>query len=177
MLSTILIVVCVVVVLVLGVIALRPPVFHLERSMVTKAPPERVFALINDFRLWPAWSPWENIDPAMKKTFAGPATGTGAVYSWDGNKKVGAGRMTIANTEPPGRIDIKLDFFRPFPANNTTTFTMVHDQFGTTKVTWAMDGRNNFAAKAFQLVMSMDAVVGKDFAKGLAALKAAAERG
>lgn len=156
------------------VVATRPSTFHVERSIAVAAPPEAVFAQVNDFHAWPSWSPWEKLDPGMKKTFEGTPAGAGAIYSWVGNDKVGEGRMTIEKSEKPSIVGIKLEFLKPFAATNTATFRFVPSAEGTT-VTWAMDGHNNFMSKAFQLFMDMDKLVGGDFERGLAAMKSAAE--
>lgn len=155
-------------------VATRPPAFHVERSITIAAPPESAFARVNDLHAWGAWSPYEQKDPQMKRTWDGSPSGTGAVYAWAGNGEVGEGRMTIVQSDAPSRIAIKLEFFRPFAATNTATFTFVPTPEGT-RVTWAMDGRKNFVAKALHLVMNMDTMVGGDFEKGLVALKTLAE--
>src|SRR5262249_7146798 len=131
-------------------------------------------AQVNDFHAWPAWSPWEKLDPQMKKTFEGPASGVGAKYAWTGNDKVGEGRMTIEKSEKPSTVGIKLEFLKPFEATNATTFTFAPTAKGS-KVTWAMDGENNFMAKAASLFMDMDKMIGGDFERGLTAMKTAAE--
>jgi uncharacterized protein YndB with AHSA1/START domain len=156
-------------------VATRPAAFRIERSIVVSAPPESAFAHVNDFHKWAAWSPWEKMDPTMKKTFDGAPAGAGAVYSWVGNQKVGEGRMTIEKSEAPSLVGLKLEFFKPWAATNATTFSFVPSDGGT-KVTWAMDGAHaGFGAKAFSVVMNMDKLVGKDFERGLASLKTLAE--
>jgi uncharacterized protein YndB with AHSA1/START domain len=174
MLRKILIGVAVIVVLFAIVVATRPATFHIERSTTIAAPPETVFAQVNDFHSWRAWSPWEKLDPQMQRTFSGAPSGAGAAYAWSGNKEVGEGRMTIENSQPPSQIAIKLEFIKPFAATNRATFSFAPVPAGT-KVTWGMDGNNNFLAKAFHMFMDMDQLVGADFEKGLAALKAIAE--
>jgi uncharacterized protein YndB with AHSA1/START domain len=168
-----------VVVVVLGVflayVSSRPATFRIERSVLVQAPPDKPFALINDFHHWPQWSPWEKLDPAMQKTHSGEAAGKGAVYAWQGNNKVGSGRMEILDTAPGERVVIKLDFYKPFEAHNTTEFTLKPDASGT-RVTWAMFGPQPFMAKLMSVFMSMDKMVGKDFESGLASMKAAAEK-
>jgi hypothetical protein len=114
------------------------------------------------------------MDPGMKKTFSGSPSGQGSVYAWTGNDKVGEGRMTIEKSDKPSLVSIKLEFLKPFAATNTATFSFVPATEGT-KVTWAMDGNNNFMSKAFQMFMDMDKMIGKDFEQGLASMKAAAE--
>jgi len=157
------------------VVARRPAKFRIERSLAVAARPERVFVHVNDFRRWGAWSPWERMDPMMKKTFAGAADGEGSIYSWVGNSKVGEGRMTIEKSTAPALVVLKLEFLKPWQATNATTFSFVPEG-DRTKVTWAMEGENRtFAAKAFATVMNMDKMVGKDFEKGLANLKSLAE--
>jgi hypothetical protein len=170
----ILIGVAVLIVLLVLVIVTRPSTFHIERSTTMAAPPESAFAQVNDLHAWSAWSPWEKLDPQMKKSFEGPPAGVGAKYAWVGNDQVGEGRMTIEKSEKPSTVGIKLEFLKPFESTSATTFTFAPAPQGS-KVTWAMDGENNFMAKAFSLVMDMDKMIGPDFEKGLAAMKTAAE--
>jgi uncharacterized protein YndB with AHSA1/START domain len=153
----------------------RPDAFRLERTVVINAPPEKVFNLINDFHQWPQWSPWEHLDPALKRTYEGPEAGPGTVYAWDGNNKVGNGRMEILESQASTKVIIKLDFFKPFEAHNTAEFTLAPNDGGT-QVTWAMFGPNNFIAKLMQTFFSMDKMVGGQFEQGLAQMKAAAEK-
>ena len=165
----------IVVVVILGLAASRPGSFRVVRSILVHAPATKPFALVNDFHQWAQWSPWEKMDPAMQKTFSGALAGAGSVYEWEGNKKVGKGRMEILSTVPDARIVIKLDFYKPFEAHNTAEFLLSTEGDGT-RVTWAMFGPQPFMAKLVSLFMDMDKMVGKDFERGLAQLKAAAER-
>jgi uncharacterized protein YndB with AHSA1/START domain len=155
--------------------AMKPDTFRITRAITVKAPPEKIFPLIADFRAWSAWSPWEKRDPALKRSYGGSASGKGAVYEWEGNSKVGKGRMEIIDAPPPSRLAIKLDFLKPFEAHNTAEFTLT-PRGSTTDVTWAMHGPNLFIGKVMSLFVSMDRMVGKDFETGLANLKAEAER-
>lgn len=157
------------------VIAVQPSTFHVERSVKVATPPERAFALVNDFRAWTAWSPYEKKDPQMKRSYGGPIAGTGATYHWVGNEDIGEGRMTIVKSTPSA-ISVKLEFIEPFESTAAATFTFTPLSDGT-KVTWAMDGETNFIGKAFHLVLPMEKIVGGDFEQGLSALKGAAERG
>ena len=178
MLKTIAWIVAVLVVIVAGILiyaATRPDDFRVQRTATIKAPPEKIFALINDLRSWNLWSPYEKKDPAMKRTFSGAASGKGAVYEWDGDKNVGKGRMEITEATPSAKILIKLDFIKPFEGHNTAEFTMEPKSDGTV-VTWAMYGSASLMMKAMGLFMNMDNMIGNDFAAGLASLKAAAEK-
>lgn len=162
----------VIVVLVL-VIATRPSTFHVERSIVVAAPPESVFVHVNDFHAWSAWNPYEKMETKLEKTFEGPTAGPGAKYAWSG-ENTGKGKMTILRSDP-SRIDIELLFIEPMSATNAATFTFEPIAEGT-KVTWAMDGESNFIGKACSLVMNFDEMLGGDFERGLADLKATAEK-
>lgn len=155
--------------------ATRPDTFRVQRSVSIKAPPERIFALIMDLRGWRAWSPYEKRDPDMKRTHGGAEQGKGAVYAWDGNRNVGAGRMEIIDAVPPAKVVISLAFLRPFKADNTAEFTLEPKGEATT-VTWAMYGPNLFVGKVMGLFMDMDKMIGRDFEEGLANIKAVAER-
>jgi hypothetical protein len=174
MVRKILIGIAAIVVLFILLVSTRPSTFHIERSLAMSAPPQTAFAQVNDFHAWSAWSPWEKMDPQMKKTFDGASSGVGAVYAWTGNDKVGEGKMTIEKSTVPSLVGIKLEFFKPFAATNTATFTFAPASEGT-KVTWAMDGENNFVGKAFSMFMDMDKMVGADFERGLASMKTLAE--
>ncbi|MBL0371931.1 SRPBCC family protein [Rhizobium sp. KVB221] len=161
--------------LVLVIFAIRRPnEFSISRAIMIRAPAETVFPLIDDFRQWPSWSPWERLDPAMKRSLSGSPSGSGAVYEWEGNKQVGAGRMEILSTTPSSRVDIKLSFYKPFRAENRTTFSLT-PQHGGTQVNWEMSGTNNLMFKIMGILMNMDKMVGRDFERGLAAMKARAE--
>jgi hypothetical protein len=154
--------------------ATRPDTFRVQRSTSIKAPPEKISALIQDFHNWTSWSPWEKLDPALKRTYSGAASGTGAVYEWEGNQKAGQGRMEITEASPT-RTTIKLDFLKPFEAHNTVDFAL--EPVGeSTNVTWVMDGTNSYLGKVMSVFFNMDRMVGKDFETGLANLKAAAEQ-
>ena len=160
--------------IVAAIAASRPDSFRVERTIVVSAPAGMVFPLIEDFRAWGKWSPWENLDPELKRTYSGAAKGVGAIYAWEGNPKVGSGRMEILEAVASSRILIKLDFLKPFEAHNLAEFTLTGEGSGT-RVLWAMTGLQAFPMKVMGLVMSMDSMVGKDFEKGLASMKAAAE--
>jgi hypothetical protein len=156
--------------------ATRPGVFRIERSASIKAASERIFPFINHFHRWTTWSPWEKIDPALKRTYSGANDGKGAKYAWEGNSKVGMGSMEITESSPPGRVVIKLDFVKPFEGHNIAEFTLVPGGESTT-VTWAMHGPVPYIGKIMHLFLSMDRMVGGQFEEGLANLKAAAESG
>lgn len=155
--------------------AARPDNFRVRRTVRIRAPRERVFDLINDFRCWEAWSPFERLDPGMQRSYSGAPSGKGAVYRWSGNRKAGEGRMEIAHTSPPADIVIRLDVLRrPFAARHIVEFTLAKED-GATRATWSVRGTNSYLAKLLQLFVSMDRLVGKDFEQGLARLKALAE--
>lgn len=156
------------------VIETRPGSFTVERKTLVAAPPPILYASISDFHNWEAWSPWAKLDPSQKSDYAGPSSGVGAAYHWSGNDKVGEGRMTIAEAKASEHVGIKLNFIKPFEANNDVDFKLVPSAAGT-EVTWTMRGTNNFMGKAFSLFMDVDKMVGGDFDRGLAGLKTVAE--
>lgn len=158
----------------LGFAATRPASYRVERRTVVAAPPAVAYAQVADFHKWPAWSPWAKLDPAMKTTFSGAPEGTGAVYAWTGNDKVGEGRMTITDARPAQAVDIKLEFMRPMSSVNQTRFAFT-PAAGGTEITWNMEGQNNFMAKAFSVFMDFEKMVGGDFERGLANLKSVSE--
>lgn len=162
-------------VIVLILAAMRPDTFTLQRSLAINAPPERIFRLINEFRNWTQWSPWEKLDPNLKRDYSGAPAGVGAIYAWEGDKKVGQGRMEIVEATVPSKVALKLDFIRPFEAHNDVTFAL-EPAGAATNVTWTMTGPTPFVAKIFHVFVDMDRMVGGDFEAGLASMKAAAER-
>jgi uncharacterized protein YndB with AHSA1/START domain len=179
MLKTIALVVVTLLVVVVGVVlayaATKPDAFRIQRSASIKAPPEKIFPLINDFRSWSSWSPYEHKDPAMKKTFSGAAVGKGAIYEWEGDKNVGSGRIEIADTAPPNKVSIKLDMIKPFAAHNQVEFRL-EPRGDVTDVTWAMNGHTPYLAKVMHVFIDVDRMVGQDFEAGLASLKSVAEK-
>ncbi|HLX72179.1 MAG TPA: SRPBCC family protein [Verrucomicrobiae bacterium] len=172
MLPTILIAIAALVVLFAIFVSTRPSDFRISRTGRISAPPDVVFENVNDLHKWEAWSPWAKMDPNAKNTFAGPFAGPGSSMEWNGNKKVGAGRMTIVDSRPNERIQIKLEFFKPFKATNIAEFTF-KPEGSQTSVTWTMSGKNNFMAKAVTMVMNCDKMIGGQFEQGLANLNSA----
>lgn len=154
------------------VVSMQPSDFRIERSATIDAPVDAVFAQVNNLQRWETWSPWADIDPDYETTYSGEEEGTGAVFYWSGNNEAGEGRMTIMDSRPGERIEIKLEFIRPFESTNTTEFTFEADG-NQTHVVWSMHGENGFAAKAFGLFFDMDAMVGADFERGLTQLETA----
>ncbi len=173
MLTKILLTIAAVAIVLVIVVATRPAEFQISRTAAIPAPAPAVFGLVNDFRKWGQWSPYEKMDPAMTKTYAGLPTGTGAVYTWDGNAQAGKGTATIVESRPNELIRIRLDFEKPFPSTAFATFTFKLEGERTV-ATWALNGTNNFIAKAVHLVMNIDKMVGGQFEEGFADLGRAA---
>jgi hypothetical protein len=159
--------------LVAGIALTRPATYLVQRSITSSASPDAIYHAVVDFHRWERWSPWARLDPKQKTTVVGQ--GQGAVYTWDGDDKVGAGRMTIVEDAPGSKVGIKLEFLRPWASTSETSFLMVPDGAGT-RVTWLMKGTHGFVGRAMSIFMDMDKMLGPDFEKGLAALKAEAER-
>jgi uncharacterized protein YndB with AHSA1/START domain len=172
---TIAIILAVAIAAILTLASTKPDTFSIERSAVINAPAERIFSVLNDFHQWGGWSPWENKDPDMKRTYGGPERGRGAVYGWEGDKNVGTGRMEILEANTPSKLVIKLDFFKPFEAHNTAEFTML-PQGNATNVHWVMHGPATFMSKVMTVFVNFDKMVGKDFEQGLANLKTLTEK-
>lgn len=175
MLKTILLVLLAGVALLLIVAATRPDRFHVERSLTIAAPADALFARIDNLREMNRWNPFVQKDPAMKQAYEGPAAGPGAGYTFDGNSQAGSGRIDLTASTPGQRVEMRLQMFKPFPADNQIAFTLQPDGADRTRVTWAMDGPSPFIAKLMGLVFSMDKMIGGEFDQGLAQLKALAE--
>jgi uncharacterized protein YndB with AHSA1/START domain len=159
--------------LVVAVALTRPTTYLVQRSVTIAAPPEAVYQAIVDFHRWDRWSPWARLDPRQKTTFEGD--GLGAVYTWSGDDKVGAGRMTIVETLPGSKVGIKLEFLRPWESTSETSFLVVPEGTGS-RLTWLMKGNHDLVGRAVSVFMDMDKTLGPDFDKGLATLKAELER-
>ena len=157
-------------------VSTRPNTFSVKRAIVIKARPAAIYPLIDNFHPegWGRWSPWEGIDPELKRTYSGPHEGVGSVYEWEGNNKVGSGRMEIQHAEAPMSLEIKLDFFKPMKNTNRTVFQVI-EEGEESMVTWTMSGPVPFVGKIFHLFMNMDGMVGGQFDQGLQKLKAIAE--
>lgn len=162
------------IVLLIVVIAGRPDEFMVSRQAEIAAPPEQIFPHVNELRQWEAWNPWGKLDPNCRMIYDGPAAGAGASYAWDGNNKVGAGRVTITESDAGERVRLRLEFTRPMKATNSAEFTF-QSKAGRTVVTWIMSGRNNLAGKVFGLFVNCDKMCGSQFEKGLAQMKSLVE--
>ena len=150
--------------------------FEVTRQATIPSPRAAVFELLVDFHRWSEWSPWENLDPNLQRSFSGAPSGVGAVYAWVGNRKAGQGRMEITAADVPSRLEIALQFIKPFKSSNTTTFVL-DERDGATEVTWRMVGPKTLMTRVMGVFMSMDKMVGRDFARGLAQLSEAATKG
>jgi hypothetical protein len=163
-----------IIVIFLIIVALQPSGFRIARSAAITAPPAVVFAQVNNLHKWEGWSPWMKLDPGAKQAYEGPGEGTGAVFRWAGNAKVGEGSMTITASRPAELVTLRLDFLKPFAATNVAEFAFKPDG-SRTAVTWSMTGKKSFIPKMFCMFMSMDRMVGDQFEKGLADLKSVSE--
>ncbi len=173
--ATIAVIIAIAIAVVLILAATKPDTLRVQRATSIRAPAGKIFPMINDFQQWRGWSPYEDRDPALKRTYSGTESGEGAVYAWDGNKNVGSGRMEILEASVPSKIIIKLDFFKPFEGHNTAEFTML-PQGDVTNLTWTMHGPAVFMSKLMQVFMNLDHMIGRDFEVGLANLKKLAEK-
>jgi uncharacterized protein YndB with AHSA1/START domain len=175
MFKAIAIVAVVLIVALLVYAATKPDTFRVQRSASIKAPPEKIFPLVNDLHSHATWSPWEKKDPAMKRTHSGAASGKGAVYEWDGNKEIGKGRMEILESTPPSKVVFAMHFIKPFEAHNTAEF-LLEPSGDSTTVTWAIFGPQPYLAKVMHLFFNIDSMIGKEFEAGLSSLKAITEK-
>lgn len=175
-LATILMVLAALLAIFLIIVATRPDEYRVSRTVTIAAPAPAIFDQINTPKNWEAWNPWGKVDPNMKLTYDGPASGVGASYAWVGNNQVGEGKMTVTESKPVELVRFRLDFYKPMAGTSDAEFTFKPDGDKTT-VTWSMSGKNNFIAKAMCLFMDMDKMVGGQFEKGLADLKQVVETG
>ncbi len=158
-------------------VSLQPDTFKIARSTIIDAPPERIYPLLNDLHNWAGWSPWARLDPQQVVTFEGSPLGAGAIMSWKGNRKVGTGKMKIIESRQNERVRLKLAFLKPLRAQNDVQFDLKPIDDARTEIVWAMSGKNEFVAKTMHAFMNMDKMIGEEFERGLANLKALAEAG
>jgi Polyketide cyclase / dehydrase and lipid transport len=175
MLINVAITISIIVLLVLIYAATKPDSFHVERAIDIEAPREKIFALINDFHEWDAWTPY-NKDPAMKKTYGGNGSGTGATYAWEGNNAVGKGEIVITDSAPYSRIAFDLHMIAPLEGRNHVVFAL-KTAGDTTTVTWILDDKHAYFVKVMSVFLNTDKMIGRDFETGLAKLKSVAEKG
>lgn len=159
---------------VLVMAAMQDDKMSITRTAEIAAPPEAVFAKVNDFKSWGQWSPWEEMDPNMKREYSANTAGEGATYSWVGNDQVGEGKMTIVESHAPSHVGIRLEFIKPMAATNKTDFSIKPSGNGSS-VTWKMEGEKNFRTKIFCVFMDIEKMVGGDFERGLAKLRSVSE--
>jgi len=169
----------VVVLLIVGVLIFavtRPDIVRIERSITINASPERIFPLINDFHNWSRWAPQDREDPGIRRTYAGSASGEGAISDWTGTGSTGSGRMLITKSVPSTNVAVTVDWVKPFAAHNLNEFTL-EPHGATTRVIWSMQGTNVYVMKLMSVFTNTDRFMGKHFETGLANLKTAAESG
>lgn len=156
------------------VVALQPAEYKVSRSATFDAPPEVVYAHLNDFHKWEAWSPWAKLDPSAKNSFEGPESGAGSIFKWSGNDEIGEGKMEILESKPGESVKIKLEFVRPMADVCDTDFALKAEGKQTV-VTWTMAGKKDYVSKAVCMFMNMDKMIGGDFEKGLGNIKSIVE--
>jgi uncharacterized protein YndB with AHSA1/START domain len=155
-----------------------PDTYTVERTVHVQAPATAVYERIADFHRWPAWSPYEGLDPSMTRSYSGAESGVGAAYDWSGNLKAGTGRMEIVEAVPDERVVIDLAFTKPFRSESKATFRIDgNGDAGGTTVTWSMTGPVTRTTRVMGVFRSMDKLMGPAFEKGLTGLKADAEAG
>ncbi len=174
MLKKILIGVVVLIAIFVVVVVMQPDEFRVTRSTLISAPPATVFAKVNDLRAWQQFSPWAKLDPNAKVSFAGPETGSGSSFAWEGNREVGEGRMTIVESRPHEMIRFRLEFLKPFEGTNDAEFTF-KPAGAQTEVTWSMSGKNTFFFKAVGLFLDCEKMIGPQFEEGLRNLRTLSE--
>jgi uncharacterized protein YndB with AHSA1/START domain len=163
------------IVIVLILAATKPNQFRVERSIDIAAPASKIFPYFEDLKQQRHWSPWDQKDPDMKRVYIGPDKGVGQVYEWDGNREIGAGRQEITSVTPNQKVEATIDFYRPMQVKNRIEFLLKPSGNGT-NATWAIFGPMPFMSKIMSVFMSFDKMVGNEFEKGLAQLKALAEK-
>ncbi len=152
----------------------RPDNFSLQRQIDINAIPADIFPWINNLKKMNMWNPWSTQDAKSVIAYDGPDEGPGAIYTWAGGK-MGQGKFQIIDVTAPDSINCRLLMIKPMAADNLVSFD-IRKTNGATTVTWKMSGKNSFMSKLMHTLMNMDKMVGRDFDKGLANLKALVEQ-
>lgn len=155
-------------------VATREGKFHYERNGVINASPEKIFPYISDFRKGGEWSPYEQVDPHMKKTFLGPDAQVGSVMEFDGNKDAGSGKLEILKIVPNESVEIKLTMLKPFHAENLVVYKLTPQGDGT-RFSWAMSGDGGFMGKLLNVFIDCEKMIADQFTVGINNLKAVIE--
>lgn len=175
MILKILLVMCAAIMGILLLAATKPDTYRIQRSITINAPPERVFALIDDFHQWPRWAPQDREDATMRRSYGLQSSGIGAVSQWTSDGSAGAGEMAITAVIPNSRIDVAVDWIKPFKVRNTHGF-VITPEGQHIRVTWNAKGSNLFIMKIMEVFVGVNGLMGKHFDTGLKNLKAAAEK-
>lgn len=157
-----------------AIVSIQPPNYLVQRSIIIDAPPDVVFAHLNDLQAWDAWSPWKELDPNPQTRISSPSAGKGATFFWSGNDQIGEGTLTIVESKPDQLVDVEQEFVRPFAGKANLTFTITIEEEGT-QLVWKLHGENDFAGKVMCLFMDMDAMAGPQFEIGLVRIRDIAE--
>jgi len=148
--------------------------YRYERSVTIAAPADAVYEHVASLGAMDKWSPWNDLDPNVKKSIEGTDGAVGAVAKWEGNDDIGKGEQRLDTLVPGKLVRTHLTFLEPWQQECGAGIDLA--QAGdSTKVTWFMVGENNFMGKVMGVFMDMDAMIGKDFEKGLGRLKSIAE--
>src|ERR1035437_626701 len=151
---------------------LSPSHVRVERSLAMKAPSEIVFSQINILKNWKKWSPWYQMDTAMKMEYNQIPAGAGAGYKWlSTNEKVGSGDMTITSSNQDS-ISTAMNFMEHGIARAKFLFSK---KDSTTKVTWIMESDLGMNPIGRIFGLFMEKMLGPDFEQGLSNLKKISE--
>ncbi|MEE3849194.1 SRPBCC family protein [Gordonia sp. LSe1-13] len=148
--------------------------YTVTRTETIAALPDQIYPLIVDLHEWRRWSPWEDIDPDLHREYSGADSGIGAKYAWSGNGKAGKGTMEIVEDTAPTRVAVAVVFEKPMKSSSTSVFTLAPRE-AMTEVTWTMTGPHSLFSRIAAPLGLFDRMLGKDFEKGLTALKSEAE--
>jgi len=157
--------------LIVLIAATKPDEWTIQRQGTIPGPAAKVFPYMDDLHKFQEWSPWAKLDPNVKLTYDGPASGSGANFSWEGSSKVGMGQMTITESRPNDLVRCRLDFIKPMRCTNTQELTL-KPEGSQTIVTWTISGNAPFFFKLFLVFASADKMMGENLERGLANLKA-----
>ncbi len=161
--------------LVLVVGLMLPRHVGVERRIVIEAPADIVYLYVNDLRQFNTWSPWAQAYPDMEFSFSGPESGVGARMDWiSDNPDLGSGGQEIVEAVPDRFVRSVLDFGEQ---GSSMIFWRL-DPVGegqSTRVTWRFTTDMGYNPIGRYRGLAFDGRVGRDYEKGLDALKERAE--
>jgi hypothetical protein len=146
-----------------------------EKSISINAPVEKVWQNTNTLKAMDQWSPWNDLDPKMKKDWTGTTGQPGEKVCWE-SKEAGNGCQEVKKADASKkRIDTEIKFLTPYESEANAYVTVVPEGNGS-KATWGFTSKIPYPFTVMKMFMNMEDAIGKDYQKGLSRLKEMSEK-